>query len=180
MRFCLLAVWLAAGLIGGCARKPLDTVLGGSGPTLDPVAFFSGHTHSGGVIESRSGAPTEWIVTDSLGAQDATGRLRMVQHLAFQDGTTQERTWTMWRSGPHLFMATANDMVGSATGQSNGRIFHWQWVLARAPGNALSNVTMEQWMYQMDDDSLLIRTSVSKFGFILAEVTEQFKRTRKD
>jgi hypothetical protein len=39
---------------------------------------------------------------------------------------------------------------------------------------------MEQWMYQMDDDSLLIRTSVSKFGFILAEVTEQFKRTRKD
>jgi hypothetical protein len=180
MRFCLLALWLTASLTAGCVRKPLEAMPVGSGPSLDPMTFFHGRTHSGGVIESRSGAPTEWIVTDSHGVKDGAGRLRMVQHLSFQDGTTQERTWSMWRSGPHLFMATANDMVGSATGQSNGRIFHWQWVLARAPGNALSNVTMEQWMYQMDDDSLLIRTSVSKFGFILAEVTEQFKRTRKD
>ena len=86
----------------------------------------------------------------------------------------------MWRSGPNRFTATANDMIGSATGEANGRVFHWRWVLARAPGNALMNVAMEQWMYRMEDDSVLIRTSVSKFGFIMAEVTEQFRRADED
>ena len=36
------------------------------------------------------------------------------------------------------------------------------------------DVTMNQWMYPMDDGSVMIRTTVSKFGMIVAEVTEQF------
>ena len=89
MRFCLLALWLTASLTAGCVRKPLEAMPVGSGPSLDPMTFFHGRTHSGGVIESRSGAPTEWIVTDSHGVKDGAGRLRMVQHLSFQDGTAQ-------------------------------------------------------------------------------------------
>ena len=58
------------------------------GPVFDPVAFFDGHTKSWGVIESRSGVPTEPIVTDSHGQSDGTDRLRIVQHLSFQDGTS--------------------------------------------------------------------------------------------
>src|SRR5208337_490508 len=71
---------------------------------------------------------------------------------------------------------TANDMIGTAKGQSDRRTFHWQWVWARSPGNPLMNVTMEQWMYGLRDGSALIRTTVSKLGFIVAEVTEQFTR----
>jgi carbohydrate-selective porin OprB len=176
MRFSLLALCLAAGLTTGCSRKSDTAMSAASGPAFDPVAFFDGHTHSGGVIESRSGAPTAWIVTDGHGVKDDAGRLRMVQRLSFQDGTTQERFWLMWRSGPNRFEATANDMVGTATGEVNGRMFHWQWVLARAPGNKLMDVTMEQWMYRMENGSALIRTTVSKLGFIVAEVTEQFNQ----
>ena len=123
--------------------------------------------------------PTERIVTDSFGEADGSGRLRMVQHLALSDGTTQERDWVMWRSGPDRFDATANDMVGTAQGLASGRVFHWQWVLARSPGNALMNVTMEQWMYRMDDQSVTIRTTITKFGIIVAEVTEQFTHREK-
>ena len=86
----------------------------------------------------------------------------------------QQREWVLWRSGPDRFDATANDMVNTAKGTVDGRTFHWQWVLARSPGNALMNVTMSQWMYQMDDGSVMIRTTISKLGVILAEVSEQF------
>jgi hypothetical protein len=47
-------------------------------------------------------------------------------------------------------------------------------VLARSPGNSLMDVTMSQWMYRLPDGSIMIRTTISKFGFIVAEVTEQF------
>jgi hypothetical protein len=174
VRLSLLALFLTVSLTPGCDRKPSASA--GSGPAFDPIAFFDGHTHSWGVIESRSGAPAERIVTDSHGEKDGTDRLRMVQHLSFQDGTAQQRDWTLWRNGPDRFEATANDMVGTAKGETDGRIFHWQWVLARSPGNILMNVTMNQWMYRMDDGSVLIRTTISKLGFIVAEVTEQFTR----
>jgi hypothetical protein len=140
------------------------------------MAFFDGYTHSWGVIESRSGAPVQQIVTEGQGAISGVNRLRMKQRLTFQDGTTQEREWALWRSGPNRFDATANDMIGTARGEANGRIFHWEWVLARSPGNRLMNVTMNQWMYGLDDGSVMVRTTVSKLGVILAEVTEQFTR----
>jgi hypothetical protein len=153
----------------GTANPPV-----GSGAAFDPIAFFDGHTHSWGVIEHRSGAPSERVETDSHGERDGSGRLRMVQHLSFQDGTTQQRDWTLWRSGSDRFEATANDMVGTAAGESDGNVFHWQWVLARSPGNSLMDVTMNQWMYRLQDGSVMIRSTVTKFGLILAEVSEQF------
>jgi hypothetical protein len=168
-------VCLAALLTAGCTEKTAP-VTAGTGPAFDPIAFFDGHTRSWGVIESRSGAPTERIVTESTGVRDGSDRLHLIQHLSFQDGTTQKRDWVMWRSGPDHFDATANDMVGTARGEADGRMFHWQWVLARSPGNGLMNVTMQQWMYCMEDGSVTIRTTVSKLGFIVAEVTEQFTR----
>ena len=177
MRLSLLAVCAAATLLAGCHRTAQPPA--GVGAAFDPMAFFEGHTHSWGVIESRSGAPTEHVVTDCRGERDGTDRLKMVQHLSFQDGKTQDRNWTLWRSGPDRFEATANDMVGTATGEANGNIFHWTWVLARSPGNVLMNVTMNQWMYRLEDGSVMIRTTVSKLGIIVAEVSEQFTHPDK-
>jgi hypothetical protein len=174
VRILLFALWVAALLLAACDKVPRPSSSGDSSQSFDPIAFFDGHTHSWGVIESRAGAPTQQIVTDSHGEADGNGRLRMVQHLSFQDGTTQQRDWSLWRTGSGRFEATANDMVGSAIGSSDGNIFHWQWVLARSPGNSLLDVTMKQWMYRLADGSVMIRTTVSKFGIILAEVTEQF------
>jgi len=177
VRLSLLAVCVATTLVASCDRTAKPSA--GIGAAFDPIAFFEGHTHSWGVIESRSGAPTEHVVTDSHGERDGTDRLRMVQHLSFQDGTTQDRNWTLWRSGPDQFDATANDMVGTAKGTADGNIFHWTWVLARSPGNALMNVTMSQWMYRLADGSVMIRTTVSKLGIIVAEVSEQFTHPDK-
>ena len=98
----------------------------------------------------------------------------MTQRLSYMDGKTQDRAWTMRRAAPDQFQATANDMIGTADGHSDGRVFHWQWVLARSPGNPLLNVTMEQWMYQLSNGTVLIRTTVSKLNVILVEVTEHF------
>ncbi len=173
MRPSLLALGLVAGLASACAAEPVRRNAAVE-PGFDPIAFFDGHTRSRGVIESRSGAPTEQIITDGIAQQDSAGRLHMAQTLTSPDGTTQRRDWVLWRTGPDTFDATANDMDGTARGESTGRMFHWSWVWARSPGNPLMNVTMNQWMYPMDDGSVTIRTTVSKFGFIVAEVTEQF------
>ncbi len=175
MRIFLLAGLLSACLLPACSRaRPLPD-LADYGPAFDPITFFSGHVRSWGVMEDRSGAPTGWVVTDCQGHRDGPDRLRMSQHLTFQDAPPQDRTWTLWRTGPHAFEATANNMLGSAKAETNGRALHWQWVLAATPGERPFAVTMDQWMYQLDDGSVMIRSTISKLGVILTEVSEQFR-----
>ncbi len=169
-----MRILCAAASLTACGGTAPSAPAAPAGPSFDPIAFFDGHTRSRGVVEDRSGAPTERIATDGHAFIGTDHRLHLVQHLTYEDGKTLERSWTVWRTGPNRYAATANDMVGTAAGEADGGTFHWRWVLARSPGNPLTNVTMEQWMYDGGDGSALIRTTVSTFGFIVAEVTEHF------
>ena len=164
-------------LLALAACSPPATVerFAGSGPQMDPVRFFSGDVTSWGVIENRSGEPTARITTDCVGRPDSPDGLVMVQRLEREGHAPTQREWHMRRIVPGRFEATAGDMVGTATGEAGGCAFAWRWTLATVPGNPLLNVSMRQWMYAQDDGSVLIRTTISKLGVILAEVTEQFR-----
>jgi hypothetical protein len=167
---------LAAMLALSACGKPLPVQhFTGTAPPFDAIAFWTGHHRSWGVLENRSGEPTDTVVTDCLGTLNPDGSLHMVQTLTLGDGSMQHRDWRLRRTGPNAFAATANDMVGEAHGIAAGRVFHWEWTLALSPGNALKNVTMDQWMYLMDGGSMMNRTTIRKFGVILAEVSEQFQ-----
>lgn len=150
---------------------PLDSF---GGPAFDPVRFFTGHVTSWGVMENPFGAPTHIVTTDCAGQAEGSDGLRMTQTLHIGTDPAQTRTWHMRRTSPGRFEATANDMVGTATGEASGRAFHWRWTLALQPGNALKNVTMEQWWYLQDDGSMLNRTIITKAGVVAAEVSEHF------
>ena len=166
MRALLLPLVLAA------CSSPTVGQFAGTGPAFDPVRFFTGHVQSWGVLENRSGAPTSAITTDCVGEPEGDG-LHMVQHLV-EGSDRQTRDWRLRRAGPDRYEATANDIVGTATGETSGRAFHWRYTLALDPGNALKNVQMDQWMYGMADGSMVNRATISKLGVVLAEVTEHF------
>ena len=163
-------------LLAGCSDPMPVAGFAGTAPSLDPVRFFTGHVRSFGVLEDRSGQPTSIVTTDCIGAPEGEDGIHMVQTLRVGQDPPQTRDWHMRRTAPGRFAATANDVVGTAEGEASGRAFHWQWTLALSPGNALKNVTMDQWWYLLDDGSLLNRTTVRKLGVIAAEVTEHFAR----
>ena len=172
-----LPALLLAVLLAGCGSPLTVADAGQGGPAFDPVRFFTGHVRSWGVMEDRGGQPTAIVTTDCQGTADGPDGLRMTQRLVV-DGTPSTRDWTMRRTGPGRFEATANDMVGTAVGEASGRAFHWTWTLALSPGNPVKNVDMEQWWYWQEDGSMLNRTIVHKLGFVAAEVTEHFVPVR--
>jgi hypothetical protein len=173
MRVFCLALLFA---IAGCSKPLPMQHFAGTTPEFDPIAFWSGHHRSWGVVENRAGGPTDTIATDCIGTPDSGG-LHMVQTLTLGDGTVQHRDWHLRRNGAG-YVATANDMVGEAHGQAAGRVFHWRFVIATRPGNPLFNVTFDQWMYLLDDGSMMNRTTVRKLDVILAEVSEVFTAAR--
>ena len=131
------------------------------------------------MVENRDGSPVAIVTTQTEGTlqTDADGKefLKMDQ-LVVVDGKTTPRNWQMRRVGNGKFEATANDMVGTARGTASGRTFHWTWTLASQPGHSVRNVRMDQWMYLADNGTMMNRTTITKLGVRLAEVSEQFVR----
>lgn len=169
---------LSVGCLMGCSSPmPLEK-FADSGPEFDPIAFWTGHSHSRGVLENRSGEPTEIIRTDCVGEAEGADGLHMMQTLTMGGGTTQQRDWHMRRTGPRQYAARANDMVGAVSGTASGPAFHWTWTLATKPGNALFDVQMDQWMLLMNDGAMVNRIIISKLGVTLAQVAEQFERAK--
>lgn len=169
---------LVAVSLSGCSEPMAIEKFAGTGPTFDPIVFWTGHTVSRGVLENRSGEPTEVIRTECVGEAEGSDGLHMMQTLTMGDGSMQHRDWHMRRTGAGRYEATANDIVGTVSGVASGPAFHWTWTLATRPGNSLFNVRMDQWMLLMDDGAMVNRTIISKLGVTLAQVTEQFDRVK--
>ena len=162
-------------MAAGCASLA-PRQFASTGPAFDPQAFFAGRVHSWGVFENRAGAPTRRFTTASVGRWEGN-TLLLDQKFTYQEGTHQQRHWRIRRVDDHRFEATANDVVGTATGEAYGNAFRWEYTVALKPGNPLFDVRLKQWMYlQADGRSMVNRATVSKFGVEVAQVTEYFRR----
>lgn len=175
-----LAAALCLALTTSCGTvRPTDFSSGT--PNFDPIVYFTGKTESAGVRENRRGTPVEQVFTSTTGKM-VDGTLEMKQDLRFvtpEKTTTSRRTWRMRKTGPHSYEASANDMVGSATGQSSGNSFHWNFPLQLKPGNPLTNIRMSQWMYlQPDGKTMMNHTTITKAGIVVGQVSEVFSKDR--
>ncbi len=145
-------------------------------PEFQPTVFFAGRTSSFGVLETRGGAPEKVVRTQTRGQWEGK-TLRLEQDLVMDRTKPQHRSWRIRKVDAHHYEATANDVVGVAHGEAYGNVFHWSFTLALSPGNPLANVTMSQWMYlQQDGKTMVNHSTIRKFGIVVAQVTEQFRR----
>jgi hypothetical protein len=73
----------------------------------------------------------------------------------------------------------ADDVVGEARGESAGNAFHWTYTLALPVDGRVWNVEFDDWMYRMDETTVLNRSAMSKFGLHLGDVTWPSPNRRK-
>lgn len=172
----LAVLLLAVGSATGCASLQPKAFAGAS-PSFDPVAWFTGPTRSWGVIENRAGEPKSRFHTLLVGRPDGNGDgIVLTQDFTFDSGRQQQRIWHLKRTGAHRYQATAADVIGPAVGEAFGNAFHWSYTLQLKPGNPLSRVHVNDWMYLTSDDTLINRVVMSRLGVTLVQTTEYFHR----
>ena len=103
-----LLIALAAFSVMGCASLP-PRHFADAKPAFDPMAYFTGHTHSWGVFENRAGNPSKRFATDCTGHREGD-TLVLDQTFTYDDGRTQQRHWRIRRVSAHRYEATANDV----------------------------------------------------------------------
>lgn len=171
----VICVFLSLLVLASCSSLKPES-FSSTTPVIDPVKFFGGHTHSTGVIESRSGKPVERITTQTAGVF-ANGILSMEQDLHSEDSKPSHRNFNFKIIDAHHVDATGSDITGTAHGELYGNYFTWSFRLKVADKGLVQHATMTQCMYLMPDGkTLIIRSIIRKFGLIVREITEQFHK----
>jgi hypothetical protein len=171
-RSLLLATGAVA--LGGCA-SPDVARYANEKPLLRLEEYFNGLVDGWGMFTDRNGAIVRrFVVAMQCTWQGAEGTLD--EDFTYSDGTKQRRIWRVRRLEGGRYTGTADDVVGVAEGQAAGNALRWNYTLALPVDGRVWNVQMDDWMVLMDGGVMLNRTTMTKFGIRLGEVTLSFRR----
>ena len=93
------------------------------------------------------------------------------EEFIFNDGEKQTRDWQIIVRDDHSFAATAGDVAGTAVGQQHGNTINMRYQLVLPMGKNKIRIDMDDWMYLLDEKTILNRTVMRKFGIKLGELT---------
>ena len=144
-------------------------------PALDLKQYFNGPMTAHGIFTDRSGKVVKrFVVNMQASWQGNEGTLD--ERFTYSDGTRQQRIWHLTDHGNGRYTGRADDVIGTAEGQSAGNAFRWAYTLALPVDGRIWHVQFDDWMYLMDQRTMLNKAVMSKFGIRLGEVTLSFTK----
>ncbi|MEN0105479.1 MAG: DUF3833 domain-containing protein [Pseudomonas sp.] len=144
-------------------------------PQLDLPVFFSQPVQAWGIFENRSGEVVKRFKVDITSHREGE-RLILDERFLYSDGTRQQRVWNLVPTGDGRWKGTAADVIGEADGEIAGNALRWRYQLKLDVDGTTWDVDFDDWMYLMDEDTLINRSSMSKLGVELGQVTLFFRR----
>lgn len=181
MKHLALAAFFA---LAACTGKPSFNDPALSDRQLDLETFFDGDLTAYGQFQDILGTVRRQFVVTIQGDWDGE-RLRLVEDFVYEDGSTEQRIWTLRKTGAitddQTWEGTAPGVIGTAFGQEQGDRFNWRYEIdlpvpvADGPTETL-RVTFDDWMWLQSDDRLLNIAYVKRFGLDIGDVVISFEK----
>ncbi|MEL6645171.1 MAG: DUF3833 domain-containing protein [Pseudomonadota bacterium] len=172
MRF----IWvLALVALGACTGKPSLEDERLSARELNLEEFFEGELVAYGQFQDIFGTVRRRFEVAIDGTWD--GRtLTLVEDFVYEDGSTEQRVWTLEKTGAETWEGTAPGVIGTATGEERGDTFNWQYTIDLPVPDGTLRVTFDDWMWLLTEDRLLNRAYMKRFGVDIGEVIITFEK----
>ena len=139
-------------------------------PEFKLEEFFNGPLKAHGMVQNRSGEVLRRFTVDMTGVWEGN-KGTLYEKFYYDDGEEQERIWYLEKVGPNQYGGTASDVVSPAMGYTKGFAFNWKYTLAIPVDGRVWDINFDDWMYLLDDQRLINRATMKKFGFRVGEVT---------
>lgn len=168
---------VAAGLVlslTGCATQNIADYAA-TEPKIDVREYLNGDVEAWGVVFDWLGNQNTRFHVKMKGTwQGNEGTLE--EYFTYDDGRTQERKWVMRFTDDNHFTATAPDVIGTAIGEQRGNAANMKYVLRVPRGDSTIDLSMDDWLYKIDDKTVLNRTTMRKFGIKVGELMLVFRK----
>lgn len=172
----MLKVWIILLCLGLASCSGVDVRnYSQEKPTLELREFFEGRVEAWGIFQKRSGQVAKRFHVVINGHSEGD-KLILDESFTYSDGTKQKRVWTLTPDGPGQWRGTAGDVVGEARGEVAGNTLRWKYVLRLPVDGEVYDVELDDWMYLMDDKTLINRSYMSKFGVEVGQITLFFRK----
>lgn len=155
------------------AQSPAE--LATTGPKFDLRQHLSGPILCEGLIYGPTGRVTSRFVANMVGTWEGnTGTLRERFH--YDSGTVQDRVWTLHLSPNGAIRAEAPDVVGTGTGQAAGSAVQMKYNIRLTPEAGGHVLAVTDWMYLLDNGTIMNRSQFSKYGITVAELVATLRK----
>jgi hypothetical protein len=165
-------------LLSGCSEMRLSDYENTT-PRFVPEEYFLGTTKAWGFFQDRFGTIRREFVVDIEGSMDGD-TLVLDERFLYADGERQTRVWRIRKLSDGTYQGEADDVVGLATGRAVGRAMNWRYDFDLPVGGSTWRVQFDDWMLLQDEEVMLNRTSITKFGLELGTVVIFFSKRDRE
>lgn len=162
-------------LVSGCVGKPgpEDELL--SDRTFNLEEFFDGRVLAHGQFQDVFGTVRRRFDVEVNGTWDGQ-TLTLVEDFVYEDKSTEQRIWTLRKTGPETWEGTAPGVIGQASGEERGDTFNWRYTIDLPVPDGTLRVTFNDWMWMLSENRVLNRAYMKKFGVDIGEVIISFEK----
>jgi Protein of unknown function (DUF3833) len=168
--------------LAACTGKPSLNDPALSTAKLNMEEFFDGTVTAKGQFQDVFGTVRRRFDVTIKGDWNGK-RLRLVEDFVYEDGSTEQRVWTLVKTGADTWRGTAPGVIGEAVGVEDGDRFNWKYTIdlpvpaAGGPAKTV-RVTFDDWMWLLSKDRLLNRAYMKRYGVDVGDVTISFEKLR--
>lgn len=169
----IILIAITCGLISSCSTG-LDDYQESKKP-FDIKEYFDGKVIAWGIVQDYNNKVSRRFCVELVGTWQGNEGV-LAEKFYFNDGEISYRNWQLSKLIDGSYEGQAEDVVGTAIGKHQGFAFQFQYELSLVVEDETYQVSMDDWMYQLDEYRVMNKTSMSKFGVKVAEVTLFFDK----
>jgi hypothetical protein len=157
--------------LGGCSISIDAKKYESMKPAFNIESFFDGKVKAWGIVQNRDGDIVQRFLVYIDGYKE-DGKLILDERFeyGFGDGPLT-RVWTLTKNADGSYTGNAGDIAGPATGTSHGNAFNFVYEMDLEVGDSTYRVNFDDWFWAFDDQTMMNRSYIKKFGLVMAEVT---------
>lgn len=164
----LIALLATVLLLTGCSAKLED--YNGVTPELKLEQFFNGELIAYGMVQDYTNKVNQRFKVDMIGTWNGNEGV-LDETFYYDDGSTSKRIWYITKTAEGRYVGRADDVIGSAEGQVAGNTLNWVYDLEIDLDGEPFVITLDDWLYLIDENNMMNRTEMRKFGIPVGEIT---------
>ncbi len=174
------ALSLCVGVLASCTGHPSFNDPSLSSRQFQLETFFDGKFIAHGQFQDRLGTVRRQFTVKINGHWDGKV-LKLVEDFVYEDGSTEQRVWTLHKTGDKTWEGTAPGVIGVAKGEVQGDRFNWKYTIDLPVPSAngqtkTTRVSFDDWIWLLSDTRAFNRAYMMKYGVTLGDVSISFEK----
>lgn len=148
-------------------------------PQLKLEEFFDGELIAYGMVQDYRSKVNQRFRVEMTGTWEGNEGV-LDETFYYDDGTTSKRIWYLTKLADDRYIGRADDVVGQADGKVAGNTLNWVYELTIELDGEPFTLTLDDWLYLIDENNMLNRTEMRKFGIPVGEITIYIGKVNSD